>query len=317
MGGLGLVLPTIPQDSAVPDAAQLGRICRSAEAAGASALWAVDHLFWHGPVLECLAALTVAATCSERAVIGSCVLQLPLRRTAAVAKQVTAIRQLGGDRVVLGVGVGVHRGEYEAAGVAYSGRGRRLDAGIDELRRLWAGHPCGENPAERPASSAPADRYRQLPAGAPPPVWVGGSSEAALRRAVQRGDGWIPLFVAPDDYRLAMDRLDKEAERVGRDPRGIARAITTFVSVGGDDAHQRGCEWLGSLYRLPPKAFARHLVAGDARSCAGQLARWVEAGAEHVAVYMATDEPLVTFAELSQQFAGIVASGRAPGMVAQ
>ena len=293
-GGLGLILPTFPQGRAgLPGAAALAATCRAAEASGARALWACDHLYWHGPALEAFGALTVAATATATAAVGPCVLQLPLRQAASVAKEAAALAHLSGGRRVLGVGVGTHRGEYAAAGAEFATRGARLDEGIDALRRAWA------PPAHEP--------YAQLPAPGPIPVWVGGSSEAALRRAARRGDGWIPLFLSPAEYGAAQDRLDKEADRAGRAPTAVARAVVAFVSVGGADAVERGLSWMASLYGLPAPRFARHLVAGGARACAGALARFVEAGASHVAVFVTADDPLLQFEDLAGEFAGLVA----------
>jgi alkanesulfonate monooxygenase SsuD/methylene tetrahydromethanopterin reductase-like flavin-dependent oxidoreductase (luciferase family) len=295
-GSLGLILPTFPQsDTALPSASALADTCRRAEDAGAAALWACDHLYWHSPSLEALSALTVAAVSTSRAVVGPCVLQLPLRDVATVAKQASALSHLSHGRLVLGVGVGTHRGEYVAAGVDFAHRGARLDDGIDDLRRQWA--------------LAGTGRYAQLPAPGPIPIWVGGSSEAALHRAATRGDGWIPLFVAPGEYRAAMDILDKQAGHAGRDPAQITRAMTVFVSVGGDGASDRGLGWMGSLFGIASSSFARHLVAGDARRCARTLMRYVEAGAQHLAVFMTADEPLVQFTDLAGEFAGLVACG--------
>src|SRR5450631_1199249 len=155
LGPIGLVLPTFVQDTvplwaAAPSPighpgidrlSDLATTCRRAEALGADALWACDHLYWHGPSLECLTVLTVAATATERAILGTCVVQLPLRQAPAVAKQAATLQTLTRGRVILGVGVGSHEGEYEQAGIDYHRRGRLLDAGITELRRSWAtGH---------------------------------------------------------------------------------------------------------------------------------------------------------------------------------
>ena len=161
---------------------------------GASALWATDHLFWHGPALEAMVALSVAATVARQAVLGTCVVQLPLRRAVAVAKQAASLQLLSQGRMILGVGVGSHAGEYEQAGVAYADRGRQLDAGIAELRRSWS---SGDGVRAGDVTVGGAERYRQLPAPDPIPVWVGGSSEAALRRAARLADGWMPLFLDP------------------------------------------------------------------------------------------------------------------------
>jgi alkanesulfonate monooxygenase SsuD/methylene tetrahydromethanopterin reductase-like flavin-dependent oxidoreductase (luciferase family) len=293
-GALGLILPTFPQDRAdLPGATALATLCRGAEAGGAGSLWACDHLFWHGPALEAFSALGIAAGATTRAAIGTCVVQLPLRHAPSVAKEAAALAHLSGGRFVLGVGVGTHPGEYAAAGIEFAGRGKRLDEGIDVLRRAWA--------------ASPGERYAQLPAAAPIPIWVGGSSEAALRRAARRGDGWIPLFIPPDEYAAALGRLDKEADRAGRDPASLARAAVVFVSPGGPGARERGLSWMASLYGLPGHSFERHLVVGDARRCATALFRFAEAGAQHVAVFVTSDDPLVQFEDLAGEFAGLIA----------
>jgi alkanesulfonate monooxygenase SsuD/methylene tetrahydromethanopterin reductase-like flavin-dependent oxidoreductase (luciferase family) len=224
-------------------------------------------------------------------------LQLPLRHAPSVAKETASLDHLSGGRLVLGVGVGTHPGEYAAAGLSFSTRGRRLDEGIDTLRRAW--------------TVSPTERYGQLPAAGPIPVWVGGSSEAALRRAARQGDGWIPLFVPPDEYCAAMGRLDKEADRAGRDPAVVARATVAFVSVGDSGTEYRGLSWMASLYGIAARSFERHLVAGSARHCARTLARFAEAGAQHVAVFVTSDDPLVQFVDLAGEYAGLVASPRA------
>ena len=193
-GTVGLILPTFVQHTlpawaepadgdrtGVDPLAELADLCRQAEQAGAGALWACDHLFWHGPCLECMVVLTVAATVTERATLGTCVIQLPLRRAVAVAKQAATLQTLSGGRLVLGVGVGSHPGEYEQVGAAYHSRGHDLDTAIGELHRAWhsgSGVVRGDT-----ASSDPTGRYLQLPAPDPVPVWVGGSSDAALHRA--------------------------------------------------------------------------------------------------------------------------------------
>jgi alkanesulfonate monooxygenase SsuD/methylene tetrahydromethanopterin reductase-like flavin-dependent oxidoreductase (luciferase family) len=302
-GRLGLILPTFPQDRAdLPGAAALAALCRGAEAAGAGTLWACDHLFWHGPALESLSALGVAASATHHAAIGTCVLQLPLRHAPSVAKEAAALAHLSGGRLVLGVGVGTHPGEYAAAGVEFSRRGTRLDEGIDTLRRAW--------------TVTSGERYQQLPAPGPIPIWVGGSSEVALRRAAHRGDGWIPLFVPPHEYAAALGRLGKEAERAGRDPASVAHAAVVFVSPGDSGAEERGLSWMASLYGLPGRSFARHLVVGDARRCATALARFAEAGAKHLAVFVTSDDPLVQFEDLAGEFSDLAAepkSRRRPG----
>lgn len=297
------VIDRLPQGSGDPETGfrRLPDLCREAEALGVGTLWACDHLFWHRPVLECLTALTMAATITSEAMLGSCVLQLPLRQPAAVAKQAASIQTLSSGRLLLGVGVGSHPGEYDEAGADYHHRGKALDRGITELRRCWAAEP-----SEPGDATALPRRYRQLPEPAPIPLWVGGSSEAALRRAAAVADGWIPLFVGPADYAAALDRLAKETERAGRAPGSVVPSIVLFVSVhdDADTARARGTAWMSSLYRIPAHAFDRHIVAGTPDAVVAAIGAYQEAGAEHVALYVTDDDPLDQFTTVMTALGG-------------
>ncbi len=309
LGPIGLILPTFAQDTvpawAEPSGgpgggavSEITSVCRRAEELGAGALWTCDHLFWHGPCLECMVVLSIAATATDRALLGTCVIQLPLRQAPVVAKQAASLQALTGGRVVLGVGVGSHVGEYEQAGAAFHTRGSELDAGIKELRRSW--HSGAGTTAGDPEAGGPA-RYRQLPAPAPVPVWVGGSSEAALRRAATLADGWMPLFLSAAEYRAALERLAKEVDRVGREAGEVTPSIVLFVSIDDDAGvgRRRGTGWMSSLYGIPAKAFDHHLVAGTAAEVADVVTTYRDAGAEHAAVYITADEPLEQFERLT------------------
>jgi len=245
----------------------------------------VDHLYWPHPIGEALTTLAVAAVTTTRPTLGTCVLQLPLRRAAAVAKQATSLQLLSGGRFVLGLGVGIHEGEYERAGVDFRRRGRLMDEGVAVLRQAWG------------PSGGPSD-YVQEPASAPVPVWFGGASVAARRRAAAVGDGWIPLFLAPDDYAAALVALRRESAEVGRDPGAVEPGVVVFACVGDDDPGARGAAWLSRLYRLPAKAFQRHLVAGSPEACAAALRRYAAAGARHIVVMVAGSPAVEHFALL-------------------
>jgi alkanesulfonate monooxygenase SsuD/methylene tetrahydromethanopterin reductase-like flavin-dependent oxidoreductase (luciferase family) len=300
VGPIGLILPTFLQEPAPtrPErpcpvggpSSDLATVARLAEQIGSSALWACDHIFWHGPCLECMVALTVAGTATERATLGTCVVQLPLRQAPVLAKQAATLHTLSGGRVILGVGVGSHPGEYAEAGVDYHRRGLLLDAGITELRRSW----------DSGADAGGGTGYRQLPAPSPVPVWVGGSSEAALRRAARLGDGWMPLFLAPQAYGEAIERLTKEIDRAGRRTDEVTPSMVLFVSIDDDPVTARvtGTTWMSSLYGIPAKAFERHLVAGTSSEVAERVAVYQAAGAEHVAVYVTADQPIEQFERL-------------------
>ncbi len=311
LGPLGLLLPTFPQGKFLdhigttrgstsrsatilgapgPGAAgAMAELCRDAEATGAGGLWAIDHLFWPRPLLECLTTLTVAATATTRVTLGSCVLQLPLRSPAVVAKQAASLQLLSGGRFVLGIGVGSHPGEFAMAGADFARRGPAIDQGIAALRAAWA------------SAGEPDLVYRQSPAVGEMPIWIGGSSAVARRRAARVGDGWVPLFLSPERYAHNLLKLREETAAAGRDPAAVTAAEVVVVHVGPEDrARAQGCAWLSSFYGIPPKAFARHLIAGSAARCAEQLVAHLESGADHVIVMIADDHAVEHFAELAE-----------------
>jgi alkanesulfonate monooxygenase SsuD/methylene tetrahydromethanopterin reductase-like flavin-dependent oxidoreductase (luciferase family) len=252
--------------------------------------------------------LAVLAVATDRAMLGTCVLQLPLRNAPAVARQAATLQALSGERFVLGLGAGAHRGEYEAAGVDFDQRGRLLDDGIAALHGAWS------------TAGDPELRYRQDPPVAPVPIWIGGSSEAALRRAARVGDGWVPLFVPAAQYGPLRRRLADLGASLGRDPRALVNSVVVVVSTGPDAevARKQGALWLSDLYDLPPRAFERHLIAGRAEDCAASVAEYQEAGASHVVVMVAADETLDHFGPLAEALARAPAplpSDRSPAPV--
>jgi alkanesulfonate monooxygenase SsuD/methylene tetrahydromethanopterin reductase-like flavin-dependent oxidoreductase (luciferase family) len=300
---IGLILPPTTQGELVGDggstvgttgsAAEVAELWRRAEATGADSLWAVDHLFWPHPMGESLTTLAVGAGATSSATLGTCVLQLPLRRPAAVAKQATALQLLSGGRFVLGVGVGIHEGEYARAGIDYRRRGALMDEGIAEMRRAWTCPP--ESPSD----------YVQEPASAPVPLYVGGSSPAARRRAAAVGDGWVPLFLTAEDYGPALAELRRETAQAGRDPDSVEPGVVVFAWVGDDeDGPERGAAWLSNLYRLPAKAFRRHLVAGPPDACAAALRRFADSGARHILIMVAGSPAVEHFRLLRAAFTG-------------
>jgi|HubBroStandDraft_1064217.scaffolds.fasta_scaffold24424_4 alkanesulfonate monooxygenase SsuD/methylene tetrahydromethanopterin reductase-like flavin-dependent oxidoreductase (luciferase family) len=269
--------------------AALAAVCTQAERLGADSLWACDHLFWPHPIVECFSALAIAASATSQVALGSCVLQLPLRDAATVAKQAATLQHLADGRFILGLGVGSHEGEYATASVDFASRGRRMDDSLAVLFRAWG------NDAD--------DRYRLDPAPQVP-LWFGGSGPAVLRRTGAMGDGWIPVFLTPEDYRIGLDRLADAALAAGRTPTDIARAVVVFLRVGdAGHAFAAGSEWLSSLYGIPPRAFARHLVCGPADECAATIDAFRRAGAEHVVVMVADDDPLEHFEALRSALA--------------
>ena len=203
-----------------------------AEQLGFDSGWVGDHLSFHPPVLDALGALSGAAGCTRRLALGTGVLLLPLRHPVWTAKQVSTVDALAPGRLMLGVGVGGENPEeWAAAGVPVGERGARLDESLEIVSALLRGeavdHPGPLLPTRSPA-------LEPVPA-TPPPIVVGGRSDAALRRTVRAGDAWMGVWMSARRAGRGR-RAAGRARRRGAGRPVPSRLMMVFVHVGdGDD----------------------------------------------------------------------------------
>jgi probable F420-dependent oxidoreductase len=187
------------------------------------------------PILEALATLAFCAAITERIGLGTEVLVLPQRQPALVAKQISTIDTLSGGRVRLGVGVGWQESEFEALGADFSHRGRVMDEAIRLLRVCWR-----EKQIDFPGRYIKAEAIAMEPkpprAGGPP-IWVGGGSPAALKRAGTLGDGWLAGAGGTAEQIATVKR---HAERSGRDPGVLGFQTQLAPPVGAEPEVRRG-----------------------------------------------------------------------------
>jgi probable F420-dependent oxidoreductase len=156
--------------------------------------------------------IAAMAAVTERLRFATMVYILPLRHPLEVAKTVGSVAVLSGGRVALGCGAGWIREEFDALGVDFKTRGRRMDEMIPALRALWRGGPVehhGDFFDFGPLEMSPA------PSG-PIPLYVGGLAPAALRRAARLGDGWIGTGHAPEEVPPLLERLRILRREAGR-----------------------------------------------------------------------------------------------------
>ena len=169
------------------------------------------------------------------------VLVLPQRQTALVAKQAAEIDLLTGGRFRLGVGLGWNFVEFESLGQDFSNRGKRAEEQIELLRRLW------QEPVvtfEGGYHSVPAAGINPLPVQRPIPIWIGGSAEAAIRRAARLADGFFPQRPLEGGWPATMERFRGWVEEAGRDPAAIGIEWRIDISTGTqDDWRAAADEW--------------------------------------------------------------------------
>jgi probable F420-dependent oxidoreductase len=169
------------------------------------------------------------------------ILVLPMRGTALVAKQAAEVDVLSGGRLRLGVGVGVKPEEFEACGENFENRGKRVDEQIDVLRKLWTADLItyqGE------FHRIVAGGINPLPIQRPIPIWIGGISDAAVRRTARLGDGWLPNFQADDFGKASIDKMRALALSYGRDPDKIGiEATLTIIDRSPEQLRKEIEDW--------------------------------------------------------------------------
>ncbi|MEU6154279.1 LLM class flavin-dependent oxidoreductase [Actinosynnema sp. NPDC047251] len=174
---------------------------RTVEGLGFDLLMVSDHLAvtpdvaeqYPAPFYEPFTTLSWLAGVTERISLGTTVLIAPYRHPLLVARMAANLHQLSGGRFVLGVGVGWARQEFEALGVPFRQRGKLTDELLVALREAW-----------RDEADYGPGRI---------PIWVGGHSDGALRRAVRHGDAWHSLRLTPAAWRESLSRLAEIAEQ--------------------------------------------------------------------------------------------------------
>ncbi|WP_242453933.1 LLM class flavin-dependent oxidoreductase [Bailinhaonella thermotolerans] len=259
---------TLPSTrTGVPDVA----MARHLEDLGYDAVGMADFIVGDGtPAFDATLVLAATATATERIGLEFGVLSLPLRPTAWVAAQMQTLQHLSGGRVILGVGIGGFPGSpfWRAAGAPLKDRGRWTDLALRALPGLIRGEPTSLGDQELTLG----------PAAPVPPILVGGNSEAAMRRAVLHGDGWVPSLISPEALAKKAVRLREIAGELGRP--------VPSISVGGhavlsDDpaAVEAFTRVLVEIHRMPPEEAAAVPVTGGPAQVAERLHAYAEAGA--------------------------------------
>lgn len=172
-----------------------------------------DPLEWH--------AFTAART--ERINLGTAVVIASQHSAAILAKRVATLDALSGGRLRLGVGIGWQREEYEAIGVPYKDRGRRLDETIEAMRVLWTEDVATYHGKHVRFENVHMDARPANPAGVP--ILIGGSSEFAAKRAGRLGDGWYPYVISPEDFAKGVETIESSAKEAGRDASKVELTI--------------------------------------------------------------------------------------------
>ncbi len=226
----------LPQYGRVAGADAITRAARHAEELGFADIWVSDHLVhpaaqtYPSPHLfDPLVTLTWGAAATSTIGLGTSVLVVPTHNPLELANTLASIDALAGGRLVAGVGVGWSEAEYDALGYDFHTRGSRLDETIDMWRAAWRDDPVSFHGAHIDFTDI---RFLPKPAHSIP-IWVGGSTERAYRRAVEKGDGFHAVGIKPPKARAVVERIRRDrpedsyvvSTRTGWDPQGMDPAL--------------------------------------------------------------------------------------------
>ncbi len=283
---IGLTLPTAANtgDGHI-DPVRVITAAGRAEAAGFDGVYVGDHVLHPRPLLESVVTLSAVASSTERLSIGPCVMLVALRQPLVLAKQLATLANFAPGRLRLGIGVGgEYPAEFAAAGVPLSGRGRRTEAALRQLRALLAGRPApsedgGNASSVRIAPAAPGEV----------PFLLAGWKDASLRRAAAYGDGWIGYLLSPQSFaRRRAFLLERRAE-LGLTARRFTTGMLLPVHV---DPHSGGAEARAAMAwsRVTAKQASfpeRLFVAGPPDQLVDGLRRYWEAGCTEMVLSIA------------------------------
>jgi probable F420-dependent oxidoreductase len=234
---------------------RLGDIAVAAEEAGFDMVSMTDHPFPYEPWVKAgghhafdpFVALSFMAASTTRIKVCTLIVVAAYRHPYITAKAAASLDNLSGGRLVLGMGAGYQKQEFEVLGASFEDRGARFDAAVRAMQAAWTGEVVDHDDDYYPAHGhVMLPRPAQRPG---PPIWFGGNSAAAQRRVIAMGQGWMPFEQAEQAAAItgtpALTSVEQLADRIGQlRERAQAAGRTDEISVcfgahgtGGVDAH--------------------------------------------------------------------------------
>jgi probable F420-dependent oxidoreductase len=285
---VGVILPNF-SDAGTRE--NLERVASAADALGYDSIWTTDHVLMsrgqeepYGRILEALITLAYLASIARRVRLGVSVLVFPMRNPVLIAKEVASLDVLSEGRVILGVGAGWNESEFDALSAEFGNRGRRLNEALGVLRTLWSN--------DDPRFEGEFTRFNDVLFGPKPvqaggpPIWIGGPSKPALRRAATLADGWHPVGATLEDYASGMAAIRSMANG-----RVITGSLRIRVVQGRDVPNE-----------VSRTGTVRAVLSGSPDRIVSQLLAYREAGLDHLVADF-SDNTLESILEGMQRFA--------------
>jgi probable F420-dependent oxidoreductase len=260
----------------LPEPDLLCRYAETAEDVGLDSIWLSDHIVTRNPTLDISCMFAMIAARTKRVKMGPSVLTLPARNPVHVAKTYATLDYLSGGRMVMAVGSGSDLRDLAASGVPVEERGKRLDEGIEILRKLWTSSHVSHHGNFYHFDDVTLE---PRPHDGPLDIWIGGKSDAILKRVARLGDGWFPALTSPAEFKHDMDKLIAFGKARGRkvNPREAGVLLLTHICEDREAGWRTVAPFLRNL-PMPQEDLAARCLVGPASECIEKLHSFVEAG---------------------------------------
>lgn len=239
-----------------------------------------EHVSFNVPTANSIVSLAVAAGATSSIELMSSVVLTPLYPPALLAKLGASLQVASAGRYHLGVGIGGEiPAEFEACGVPVGERGARTNEALEIVRLLWStddAHFDGRFDSFHHVTISPRHRT-------PPPVWVSGRSEAAMRRAARFGDGWLPYMYTPEQYAASVSTITSLRD----DHRPFHRGLFIWGAVDevAAQARDRAIEHLSTTYAQDfSRLVDRYAFAGTPDDVVRRFGEFADAGVDTLTV---------------------------------
>jgi probable F420-dependent oxidoreductase len=268
----GLALPNFPDGASTEGIEAAAEV---AERLGWSTVWTTDHVLVpsdarddYGRIYDAILTLAWVGAKYPRIRLGTSVIVIPMRNAVVVAKQLATLDDLSGGRVVAGIGIGWHEGEFANVGMAdrFHVRGAFLEETIHLWRHLWSG---SHEPFHGRFHDIADFAFEPLPVQSPLPIVVGGRDARALSRAGRLADGYHSSAVGPEGY----------AERL-------------VVVKAAAEAAGRPTPWLSARVRVEfAPTTSGYAMRSTPDEIAAEIHKFAALGVTHLALYFGTTDP--------------------------
>jgi probable F420-dependent oxidoreductase len=252
----------VPNSGPLASPESILEVARGAETLGYDSIWVHDHLTWTEEIhrthissgsddsttgnnspdfYEAMTTLAYLAGLVRSVRLGIACLVVPCRNPLLAAKQIASLDVFCAGRLDIGLGIGspstLKSREYEVLGVNRKLRGKIADDHIRAMKTIWTSQPStyeGEFVAFKNAEICPKPLQKPHP-----PLWIGGWTEAAMKRTAALGDGWLPAWLLPEDIGKRFRELQEMAAQCGRNPNAIHLGIEVYGCIDEDSKKAR------------------------------------------------------------------------------